>query len=125
MIKFTAPIMPVPFPRPDGKGKRRFNPKRYVDFKNALGFLAKNAMHGLDPFQGEIAIRVNIFRHKPRPRKGQKPQISFIGDTDNYLKAVMDALIGICYVDDRQVTFCAGHKIFGEPHIEIELEEFK
>ncbi len=122
MIKIVAPIMPVPFPRPASNVKRRFNPERYSEFKDSLGTYAKIAMKGAEPFAGEVKLHADFFRPKPRPRKGQKPQVSFIGDGDNYLKAVMDALIGICYIDDRQVTVFSGRKIFGEPHIIIELE---
>lgn len=122
MIKIVVPIMPVPFPRPSSNVKRRFNPKRYSEFKDTLGIYAKIAMKGAEPFKGEVKLHADFFRPKPRPRKGQKPQVSFIGDTDNYLKAVMDALIGICYVDDRQVTALFGRKIFGDPLIKIELE---
>ena len=39
------------------------------------------------------------------------------------MKAVMDALNGICYVDDSQVVEVRAGKFFGEPHIVIELEE--
>ena len=82
-------------------------------------------MKGAGPFTGEVKLHADFFRPKPRPRKGQPPQVSFIGDLDNYLKSVMDALIGICYIDDRQVTIFSGRKIFGEPHIIIELEEIE
>ena len=123
MIKIVAPLEPVPFPRPSSNHKRRFNPSRYTQFKYALGLIARQAMHGQAPFLGEVKLHADFFRPKPRPRKWQKLQVSFIGDIDNYLKAVMDALIGICYVDDRQVTVLSGRKIFGEPHIIIELEE--
>ncbi len=125
MIKFSAHILPVPFPRPrfnsDTKGV--YNSARYTDFKNAIGLIARRAMDGRAPFTGEIKIHADFYRHKPRPKKGAKPQVSFIGDGDNYLKAVMDALNGICYRDDRQIVDFSGRKIFGEPHIEIELEE--
>ena len=48
-----------------------------------------------------------------------------LGDVDNFLKAVLDALNGICYQDDAQVTHISATKNFGEPHIFIELEELK
>lgn len=122
MIKIVAPLEPLPFPRPASNGKRRFNPPRYTQFKNALGLIARQAMHGQAPFSGEVKLTAEFYRPKPKPRKGTPPQVSFIGDIDNYLKAVMDALIGICYVDDRQVTALSGRKIFGDPLIKIELE---
>lgn len=122
IIKIVAPLEPVPFPRPAQSVKRRFNPKRYSDFKAALGFYAKAALQGQAPFSGEVKLTAEFYRPKPKPRKGTPPQVSFIGDIDNYLKAVMDALIGVCYVDDRQVTALSGRKIFGDPLIKIELE---
>lgn len=122
MIEIVAPLVPVPFPRPSSNGKRRYNPKRYTEFKDALGLIARQAMHGQAPFQGEVKLYAEFFRPKPKPRRNRKPQVSFIGDIDNYLKAVMDALIGICFDDDRQIARVSAAKIFGEPHIIIELE---
>lgn len=125
MIKFSVPIMPVPFPRPrfNSETKGVYNSSRYTAFKKALGLIARRAMDGREPFTGEIKLHADFFRPKPKRRKGAKPQVSFIGDGDNYLKAVMDALIGICYTDDRQITDFSGRKIFGDPHIEVTLEE--
>ena len=121
MIKIDAPIMPIPFPRPrfDSRSKQTFNPKRYREFKDALGYYARLAMRGRLPFTGEIKLHADFYRPKPKRSK----HVSFIGDVDNYLKAVLDSLIGICYEDDRQVVNISGAKIFGKPHIEIELEE--
>ena len=119
MIKFTVPIEPVPFKRPNAHGKQRFNPDRYSAFKDAVALFAKQAMQGAAPFAGEVRIHADFFKPKPRRSK----LVSFQGDGDNFLKAVMDALIGICYLDDRQVTIGSFRKIFGNPHIDIELEE--
>lgn len=121
MIKFTAPIKPLPFPRPrfDSRSKQTFNPERYREFKDELGLMARLAMKGAAPFTGEIKLHADFYRPKPKRSK----HVSFIGDVDNYLKAVLDSLIGIAYVDDRQVVDISGRKIFGKPHIEIELEE--
>lgn len=125
MIRIDAPIMPVPFPRPrfNSRSKQTFNPKRYREFKDELGYYARLAMRGQEPFTGEVKLSVDVYRPKPKPRKGKPEQVSFIGDVDNYVKAVMDSLIGICYDDDRQVTEIHVRKIFSTPHIEIELEE--
>ena len=121
MIRIDAPLMPIPFPRPrfDPRSKQTFNPKRYREFKDELGLYARLAMKGREPFTGEIKLHADFY--KPKPKKSK--HVSFIGDVDNYLKAVLDSLIGICYLDDRQVVQISGAKIFGKPHIEIELEE--
>jgi len=126
MIKIIAPIMPVAWTRPqfDSKSKRVYNTKKLTDYENQIALFAKAAMRGRPPFTGEIILTAKFYRPKPKPRKGAKPQVSFIGDADRYLNAVMDALQGICYDDDRQVVIAIPIKIFGEPKVIIELEEF-
>lgn len=115
-IKFTAPLEPVPFPRPASNGRRRFNPPYYTEFKEALGFYAKIAMDGRVPLQGAIKITVHVY-------KKIIPTALKFGDWDNHGKAISDALNGICYIDDKQIT--EGHIFLhkGTPRIEIELEE--
>ena len=125
MIRIDAPIMPVAWTRPqfDSRTKKVYNTKRYEQFKDELGLYARLAMKGRPLMTGEIRIHVDFYRPKPKPRKGKPEQVSFIGDVDRYLNAVLDSLIGICYEDDRQVVQISGAKIFGASHIEIELEE--
>lgn len=117
MIKITAPLEPVPFPRPASKGTRRFNPPRYTAFKQALGLIANRAMNGQAPFQCAVKLRADFFKPKPRPTSRN------YGDIDNHLKAVLDALNGICYLDDAQVVDARATLNHGDPLIQIELEE--
>lgn len=121
MIRIDAPIMPVAWTRPqfDSRTKKVYNTKRYEQYKDKLGLYARLAMKGREPFASEVKLHANFY--KPKPKKSK--QVSFVGDVDNYLKAVMDALSKIVYLDDRQVVQISGAKIFGKPHIEIELEE--
>ena len=121
MIRIDAPIMPVAWTRPqfDSRTKKVYNTRRYEQFKDELGYYARLAMKGHAPFAGEIKLHADFY--KPKPKKSK--HVSFIGDVDRYLNAVLDSLIGICYLDDRQVVQISGAKIFGKPHIEIELEE--
>lgn len=115
-IKFTVTTEPVPFKRAMTNGKRRFNDPRYSDFKDYVGLHAKVAMAGRVPFDGAIRINVDVFtKYKPTSLKA--------GDVDNHLKAAMDALNGICYVDDRQIVDATVNIFKGTPHITIELEE--
>lgn len=127
MIRIIAPIMPVAWTRPqfDSRTKKVYNTKRYRDFKDELGLYASLAMKGREPFAGEIKLHADFYKPKPKPRKGKPEQVSFIGDVDRYLNAVLDSLIGICYLDDRQVVQISGAKIFGKPHIYIELEDLQ
>ena len=115
-IKITAPLEPVPFKRTLTNGKRRFNDKRYSEFKDALAVYARQAMKGQAPFSGAVKININV-------RKKIIPTALKFGDWDNHAKAISDALNGICYQDDKQIV--EGHiKLSkGDPLIEIELEE--
>lgn len=115
-INFTAHIEPVPFPRPASNGKRRFNPPRYTEFKNALGLVARRAMNGRAPITGALKMNIDVY-------KKIIPTALKFGDWDNHAKAVSDALNSICYFDDRQII--DGHvRLFkGEPKIIVTLEE--
>ena len=117
MIKINAPIKPVPFKRVMTQGKRRFNSDYYSNFKDELGYYALAAMNGREPLKGRIRLHADFFKK----RKGLLTKQW--GDVDNFLKAVMDALNGICYRDDGQVVHISATKNYGEPHILIELEE--
>ena len=120
MIKFTAELQVVPFPRPSTKGKRRYNPKRYTDFKNALGYIALGEMRGREMIKGAFKISAVFYKKSRYKVTDQK-----FGDTDNFVKSVLDALQGICYKNDSQcVDFGRLKKIKSEnPRIIIELEE--
>ena len=116
MIKFTADLEPVPFPRPSTNGKRRYNPPRYSTFKDVIGHLAKIAMKGQAPFTGAIKLTADVYVKR-------EPTSLNSGDWDNHGKAISDALSKIVYGDDRQIV--DGHiRLFkGEPKIIICVEE--
>ena len=115
-IKFAIATEPVPFKRAMTNGKRRYNDPRYSEYKLYLGLHARVAMNGQAPFDGAIRIHVDVFtKYEPTSLRA--------GDVDNHLKAAMDALNGICYVDDRQITDATVNVFKGTPHVEIEVEE--
>lgn len=118
MIKFTAELEPVPFKRVMQNGKRRFNDRRYSDFKDVLAHVAKIFVRA--PLKGAIKMTVDVYKPKPK-----KITSRLWGDLDNHLKAVLDALNGIAFDDDSQVVQISGSKNFGEPKIIIQLEELQ
>ena len=111
-----ADIEPVPFKRVVGN-RHKFNDKRYSEYKDVLGYFALQAMHGREPLTGAIKLSVDVYKLKPKDITSRN-----WGDVDNFLKAVMDALTGICYLDDRQVTEVHARKFFGTPKVVISLE---
>lgn len=117
MIRFTVPIKPVAFKRTLVIGKRHFNDQRYAAFKSSLGYLAAAAMLDKPLLTGAVKIAVDIYQNR-------KPTSLNYGDADNHLKAVCDALNGICYIDDRQIVYATVRLHRGDPpHINIVLEE--
>lgn len=73
-------------------------------------------MHGQAPFSGAVKLTATV-------QKKIAPTALKFGDWDNHAKAICDALNGICYHDDRQITeaHITLHK--GDPLIKITLEE--
>ena len=117
MIKFSVLIKPVSFKRTYVNGKRHFNDPSYSEFKTALGYHARSAMRNASPLTGAVKIAVDIYQNR-------KTTSLNYGDADNHLKAVCDALNGICFCDDRQIVYATVRLHRGEPpHIDIELEE--
>lgn len=118
-IKFTAPIEPRPAPRVDSRGKQRYSPAWYRQWKSDFGWFAKQAMHGQPPLTGKLLLSAEFYKLKPKD-----PTSRNYGDLDNHLKAVKDAMNGICYEDDSQIVrYRHTSKNHGTPRIEIELEE--
>ena len=119
LIKIVAPLDSVPFKRVMG-GSHRYNEQRYSEYKDVLGYYALQAMQGRNPFSGAIKLSVDVYKPKPKDITSRN-----WGDIDNHVKAVMDALTGICYDDDRQVCEIHARKFFGQPNIIISLEVMK
>lgn len=110
---------PVPFKRVMG-GARRYNDKRYTEYKDVLGYFALKAMRGQELLKGAIKMTVDVYKPKPKDVTSRN-----WGDLDNHVKAIMDALTGIAYEDDRQVVEITARKFFGNPNVIIQLEELK
>ena len=116
-LKIKARLEPVPFARVRTQnGRHFFNPERYRAFKEELGWQARLIIK--EPLAGAVAIRLKVYRQLP-------PWSLKFGDVDNHLKAVLDSLNGIAFLDDRQVVEAHVSLHRGEPRLEIELEELK
>lgn len=98
-------------------GKPVHNDKRYTEYKDVLGYFALKAMAGCEPLKGAIKLSVDVYKRTPKDITCRN-----WGDLDNHVKSVMDALTGICYDDDRQITELHARKFFGQPNIIITLE---
>lgn len=123
-------------PRFSPKTGKAYTPKETSTFEETLAWLWIGKYHGRwSNFRGEVRIRVDYWQAlaKSNPKKWVGRANMMKPDVDNVLKIVMDALNGIAYQDDAQVTLaivCKRPRIpFGQNKIRIVLnyynEEFQ
>jgi Holliday junction resolvase RusA-like endonuclease len=93
---------------------------------------ASDQMDGQHPMKGMLEVAVQIYLPVPKsmPKKyighALEGRIQPITrpDLDNYSKAILDSLTGICWLDDSQIVSLSLRKLYSEkPRIEIQIEE--
>ena len=122
-IELTFELRPVPKGRPRFARGRVFTPKSTADFERHIRKSTKLQYHlaGMDPFQGTVEITF-AFEYK-RPKK--TIQLVPRADLDNLIKAVMDGLNEVAFVDDKQVALIAATKAWSDRDmIKITISEF-
>jgi crossover junction endodeoxyribonuclease RusA len=96
-------------------GRRKvFTPRKTKAWEELIGYVANTA--GIELMDGRVGIRLTFHL------KGNKR-----ADLDNLVKAVMDGLNGIAYMDDNQVRYIEAHKHNNSktPGVLIQVFEFK
>lgn len=107
--------------KPIGKGRPRFGkgrvytPKKTLDYEKAVAWTAKAAMGRRRVIDGPVSLTINcFFKGKKVGWHTSKP------DWDNTGKLCADALNGIVYLDDRQVSHAIVRKFNGlSDYVEI------
>jgi Holliday junction resolvase RusA-like endonuclease len=104
-----------------GKGtSRTFTPKTTKGYEDLIAIAAAAAMAGRKPFECPVDVRI-LFTLKGDPEKW--PTSAADGDGDNMEKAVLDAMNGIVFLDDRLVVRCSKEKACGpQPRVVIKIE---
>jgi Holliday junction resolvase RusA-like endonuclease len=135
VIRLTIPGEPVAQGRPRfsrrGKYVSTYDPPKSRGYKEYIKQIARQELH-IEPLTGSIRINVKVYRgiqksgSKLTRRKKQdgiiRPTVK--PDTDNYYKAVSDALTGILWEDDNQIVeIHVGKWYSDQPRVEIEVEE--
>lgn len=129
---------------PEGKARPRFSkksgavytPPKTMKYERSIRMAFEAAGGETIPAGCYVAITVDAYFRIPKSytkgkrlacqhnvnRPAKKP------DIDNVLKAVMDALNGAAYVDDKQVVSVTCHKYYaadGEGYIKVNVREDK
>lgn len=116
-IEISGDIRPAGRPR-FTRGGHAYQPAQNREVRQMIQAAARSAMKNQTPMTGEVSAVVQIYRRRKVTAKN-------FGDVDNFLKAVLDALNGICYSDDSQVVRCVVEKFCDKdnPRALVELRE--
>ena len=121
---------PVSQLRPRISGNRMYDPKKVRDYKKYVAWETKRQWKK-EPLQGAVKIKIDIYRdiQKTESKKNKKLKDEGVirptvkSDLDNYLKAVLDAMNKIAYVDDSQIVEINARKFYSyNPRVEIKLD---
>lgn len=113
---------------PRGQGRPRFNrmggaykssEDRAYEQALQMAYWAEHA--GKRPMEGPLVLRVKAIFPVPKSRPKQEQEWMRKGkikptcrpDIDNIIKAVLDALNGVAFPDDKAVTWLIGEKVYG------------
>ena len=134
MISFTIPGKPVAQGRPRAarRGNRimMYDPKPSKDYKEYVAKIAKEYAPE-EPTEAALGVQMKIYREIPKSTTKKDRRLINEGlkrpvvrpDTDNYTKAILDALNGIIYKDDSQIVDLKASKYYSDnPRVEIKIE---
>ena len=67
---------------------------------------------GAKPLEGAMGIEITFRVRRPKTVKREYPSVA--PDLDKYIRACLDALTGICYIDDSQVVDIRAKKVYSD-----------
>lgn len=135
-IRFTVPGLVQSKGRPrfarQGNFVRSYTPEKTVEYENLVRLCYRQDYPDI---RLSGALKATIYAYFPIPKSVSKKKhaemaenkvlpITSSKDIDNCVKAILDALNGIAYDDDRQVVELHAYKLYSDtPRAEIEIEE--
>jgi Holliday junction resolvase RusA-like endonuclease len=122
-IEFTVDGPPIGKGRPKavrfGNQVRMYTPKKTSEYETDIAFKAAQVMADLEAVETPVSVGVLAYYPIPASWSKKRQQAAIDGteipgkpDLDNVLKAVLDALNGVVYVDDKQVVRLTGGKAY-------------
>lgn len=128
VIQFTIPGRVAGKARIRSRGTQFFMDAKTRAHESNVGWCAKQAMGSQLPFEGPVAVTIYSWRSKPISwsKKKQAAAIFATGkpDCDNLCKLILDALNGICYRDDSQISdlsICRRYSVYGDEQVNVTI----
>ena len=128
IISHQFDINPVPAARPRVSRWSTYYPKKYTQFKKDMealtGELDTTPCKNLVCVSLEFMIKIPKSWSKKKRLAGENTYCNNNSDIDNYIKAILDSLNGVYFIDDRQVVeVFAIKKYSNEPRILFKMME--
>lgn len=138
----SATVYFVVYGNPVGKGRpratsqggfvRMYTDAKTLGFESAVADEARIAMREWQAFDTPMQLQLSAYYPIPKSWSKKKRQMAMDGeihpqvkpDLDNVMKAVLDAMNGVVYVDDSQViNMVATKRYSSDPRVEVYLHE--
>ncbi len=136
-MQFEIKGKPVAKARPRVGKFGTYTPQKTVNYENLINYTFTQKYPDFKPFEGEIKVKITAIFEVPKSYSKKKREMllpdefsehgmGYKGkvDIDNICKSVLDALNGIAYKDDSQITCLLAFKEYGiQAKTIIEIEE--
>ena len=128
IISHCFEINPVPAARPRVSRFSTYYPKKYTRFKKEMealtGELDTTPCENLVVVSLRFKIKIPQSWSKKKRLERENTYCNNNSDIDNYVKAMLDSLNGVYFIDDRQVVeIFASKKYSNEPRILFKMME--
>jgi Holliday junction resolvase RusA-like endonuclease len=129
---FFYPCNPRGQGRPRFAGKVAYKSSEDRAYEQGIRMAYVSAYPGRAPIQGACSVTITALYPIPKSASKKMREQMIAGlvlpivrpDIDNVYKAVLDALNGVAFMDDKQVTGGEMHKFYGAvPGLMVEIEE--
>lgn len=135
MIRFEVLGQPVAKQRPRiTRAGIAYTPSQTVNYETVVKYTYQSIYRHKEPIMGRIKASITAVFPVPKSYSKKKTAALLGGhsnydkkpDCDNLAKIILDALNGIAYRDDSQVTVLHITKQYGtQPKVIVELEEIE
>jgi Holliday junction resolvase RusA-like endonuclease len=137
-MRFTIPGEPQGKGRPrvvrNGAFTRTYTPEKTATYENLIKIEFQNTYPGFKPYENDVPLEVHIdAMFAPANSASKKRRMAMlegiihptkVPDADNVAKAVLDALHGVCYLNDSSVVKLTVTKRYASiPCVEVEVLE--
>lgn len=99
-----------------------YTPEKTVSYENLVKVVAAQAMAGRQIIEGSVEVVLVVQVQAPESWSKKKRAAALSGelaptskpDLDNIIKGIFDAMNGVVFKDDKQVSFVTAQKMYSQ-----------